>query len=75
MSRPRVILQLAQGVDDDTWLFHLRRGDYSRWLRDAINDGELADEAARLEADGAQDAASSRQAICGLVNRRYTAPA
>jgi hypothetical protein len=25
-------LQIAAGVDDDTWLSHLRRGDYSRWF-------------------------------------------
>src|SRR5216683_3355973 len=30
-----MFLQLAQGVDDETWLFHLRRGDYTRWFRDS----------------------------------------
>ena len=27
-----VFCELASGIDDDTWLFHLRRGDYSAWL-------------------------------------------
>ncbi|MEO5656357.1 MAG: HAD-IIB family hydrolase, partial [Nitrospiria bacterium] len=38
-------VQLAQGVDDETWMHHLRRGDYSRWFREAIKDEALADEA------------------------------
>ncbi len=70
-----VFLQLGEGVDDDTWLFHLQRGDYSRWFRDAIDDEELADEAARVEREHDKDAKSSRQAMRDLVNRRYTAPA
>ena len=37
-----LFLQLAEGVDDGTWLYHLHAGDYSRWVRDAINDEELA---------------------------------
>ena len=36
-------LQLAEGVDDDTWMHHLREGDYSEWMRDAIKDTELAE--------------------------------
>jgi hypothetical protein len=27
--------QMAEGVDDETWLYHLRRGDHSRWFREA----------------------------------------
>src|SRR5262249_41723047 len=30
-------LEVAAGVDDDTLLYHLRHGDYSRWFRDAIS--------------------------------------
>jgi hydroxymethylpyrimidine pyrophosphatase-like HAD family hydrolase len=30
--------QLAEGVDDETWLHHLQRRDYSRWFREAIKD-------------------------------------
>ena len=35
--------QLAEGVDDATWLHHLRQQDYSTWIRDAIKDDPLAD--------------------------------
>ncbi|HEY2340718.1 MAG TPA: hypothetical protein VGH75_09325 [Steroidobacteraceae bacterium] len=69
-----MFLQIAAGVDDDTWLFHLRRGDYSRWFREAINDQQLAEEAATAERRPGEDAAASRAAIHKLVNRRYTAP-
>ncbi len=28
-----VFMQLADGVDDETWLYHLRNGDFSYWFR------------------------------------------
>lgn len=68
-------LQLAAGVDDNTWLHHLREGAYSRWFRDAVKDPELATEAAGVEEDAAIDASESRSRIKELVERRYTAPA
>src|SRR5262249_46464251 len=44
-----IFLQLADGVDDETWFFHLKNGDISRWLLNVIKDPELAAEAYRLE--------------------------
>lgn len=70
-----IFLQLAEGVDDETWLFHLRRGDYSRWFRDVIKDPELAAEAEAVEKDEHLLADESRRAIHDLVERRYTLPA
>jgi hydroxymethylpyrimidine pyrophosphatase-like HAD family hydrolase len=69
-----VFLQMAEGVDDETWLFHLRRKDYSRWFREAIADDDLAQEAERVETADS-DAATSRAQISEIVRRRYTAPA
>jgi HAD superfamily hydrolase (TIGR01484 family) len=69
-----LFLQMADGVDDATWLHHLKAGDYSRWFREAIKDDELADEAAAVEA-GDPDPAASRAAIREAVTSRYTAPA
>ena len=40
-----IFTQIAEGLDDETWSYHLRRGDYSRWFREVIKDAELADEA------------------------------
>jgi hypothetical protein len=64
-------LQLAQGVDDDTWLYHLRRGDYTHWFRESIKDSELADEVEALESS--EDAAQSRASLSVSVKRRYAA--
>ena len=42
-----LFLQIAAGVDDGTWLHHLRAGDYSAWIRDAIKDEDLAERGRR----------------------------
>src|SRR5262249_50100885 len=47
-----MFLQLAEGVDDDTWLFHLRNGDYSRWFEDVIKDPDLAKAVRLVERNG-----------------------
>jgi hydroxymethylpyrimidine pyrophosphatase-like HAD family hydrolase len=62
-------LQLAEGVDDDTWLHHLKRGDYSAWFKDDIKDEALASEIRQSESS--QDAAESRAAIAKAIKRRY----
>jgi hydroxymethylpyrimidine pyrophosphatase-like HAD family hydrolase len=68
-------LELAGGVDDDTWLHHLRQGDYSRWFREAIKDTDLAAEAEAVERRAGLSAAQSREQIRLAVERRYTLPA
>jgi hypothetical protein len=68
-------LQLAVGVDDETWLHHLREGAYSQWFRVAIKDDDLAAEAAAIEQDRSLSAQESRARIKEIVERRYTAPA
>ncbi len=68
-----IFMQMADGVDDATWLHHLHRGDYSRWFREAIKDDELAEEADSVQ-DGA-DPLATRKQIREMVERRYTAPA
>lgn len=69
-------LELGDGVDDETWLFHLRRGEYSAWLSSAIKDGALAEEVAAVErAGGGAPANTSRQAIRKAIEGRYTGPA
>ena len=70
-----MFLQLAEGVDDSTWMHHLKRGDYSGWFRRFIKDNELAEEAARVERANGISAQDSRQQIRKAVERRYTAPA
>jgi hydroxymethylpyrimidine pyrophosphatase-like HAD family hydrolase len=64
-------LQLAEGIDDATWLFHLQNGDYTRWFRDSIKDEGLADEVQPFESS--IDAVASRREIAQCVKRRYAA--
>jgi hypothetical protein len=69
-----VFCQIAQGIDESTWMYHLRRGDYSRWFRHAINDDHLADETERIERRGDLTSWQTRESIRELVNARYTLP-
>jgi hypothetical protein len=66
-------LQLADGVDDETWLYHLRRRDYSKWFEQAIKERELAKEASRVVREWEQPAAESRKKIKQAVETRSTA--
>jgi HAD superfamily hydrolase (TIGR01484 family) len=66
-----VFLQMAEGVDDDTWLYHLRNGDYVSWFRDKIKDPDLAALAEKIDAD--TPAAESRRKVKELIEERYTA--
>jgi hydroxymethylpyrimidine pyrophosphatase-like HAD family hydrolase len=70
-----LFVQLAEGVDDDTWNYHLRKGDYSRWFRKEIKDEELAAEAERVEAMNGVPADESRALIKKAIEERYTLPA
>ncbi|MBI4346120.1 MAG: HAD-IIB family hydrolase [Elusimicrobia bacterium] len=70
-----VFLQLAQGVDDATWEFHLYRGDYSRWFEHSIKDAELAEEARRVETRRNLSPVESRALVREAVERLYTLPA
>jgi hypothetical protein len=58
--------ELAEGIDDDTWAHHARRGEYSAWLREMIKDADLADEVAAIERVGA-----SRRDVLDAIRRRY----
>lgn len=67
--------QMAEGVDDETWLFHLAAGDYSRWLEETIKDPDLARTTRHIERDYRDDARESRRLVCEEISKRYTVPA
>jgi len=69
-----LFIQLADGVDDVTWLHHLKSGDYSRWFREAIKDEGLALEAADVERRADLAPRQSRELIKAAIERRYTMP-
>lgn len=68
-----LFLDLADGVDAETWQFHRSRGDYSAWMRDSVKDADLAAEVAAIEAGG-EPPEAARAAVRAAVERRYTAP-
>ena len=69
-----LFVQIADGVDDDTWLYHLGRGDFSCWLRLSIKDDVLASYAERIE-NMSIPPRESRALIREAIEERYTAPA
>jgi HAD superfamily hydrolase (TIGR01484 family) len=69
-----IFCQIAEGIDEETWLFHLCRGDYSRWCRGAIKDDYLADEVERIERRGDLAPWQTRQLVKALIEARYTLP-
>jgi hypothetical protein len=70
-----MFLQIAEGIDSETWLFHRRRRDYSRWFRCSLKDGEIADQIEAVETDDSIEDAASRQSVKEIILRKYTAPA
>lgn len=70
-----LFLQMADGVDDETWGHHLRKHDYSAWMRHQVKDDELADEVEAAEGNTTLTPAQSRAAVRAAVEGRYTLPA
>jgi len=70
-----LFLQLADGVDDETFAYHAKQGDYSAWFRDSIKDEELARAVTEIESSGDKDLRRKRSEIRAAVEARYTAPA
>jgi HAD superfamily hydrolase (TIGR01484 family) len=68
-------VQLAEGIDEETWLFHLKRADYSNWLRHALKDPDLADQIQAVEQDASLPDRESRERIKNAILQKYTAPA
>jgi HAD superfamily hydrolase (TIGR01484 family) len=69
-----VFSQIAEGIGEDTWLFHLRRGDYSRWFRASVKDNYLAEQAERIEQRQDLRPEETRGLIRSLIEARYTLP-
>jgi hypothetical protein len=68
-------MELADVVDDRTWDFHLRRGDYEKWVRNVIRDEECANSIRRIQSDFALSPRETRQRIVDVICDRYTLPA
>lgn len=67
--------QLAEGVDADTWMFHLRRGDYSKWFGVSVKNPDLAAAVRQIERDPHAEPHATRAAVRQEIEARYTLPA
>ena len=70
-----LFLQIGDGIDDETWQYHLQQGDYSRWFREGIKDENLAAAAERVESLTNVTPQESRALIRAEVEQDYTLPA
>jgi hydroxymethylpyrimidine pyrophosphatase-like HAD family hydrolase len=69
-----LFLQIGDGVDDATWMHHLRAGDYSDWIEHAIKDADLAHQVRAVE-QSEESPETSRRRIREVIEQRYTIPA
>ena len=64
-------VELAEGVDEPTWAWHLGQHDYSTWARQEIKDEDLAGALAAVERADLPPAESRRRAL-DEIRARYT---
>ncbi len=67
----KIFLQLAEGIDDDTWEYHRRQGDYSKWIRESIKDDDLAAAVEQVEHQDAVKPSESRELVRTALEREY----
>jgi hypothetical protein len=70
-----IFLQLAEGIDDATWVYHLKRGDYSRWFSSVIKHRALASEVEQIEQTHNLSPAESRTAVKAAIEKHFTGAA
>jgi hypothetical protein len=63
-------VELAEGVDEPTWAWHLGQHDYSTWAREMIKDEDLAGALAAVETAELPPAESRRRAL-DEIRARY----
>jgi HAD superfamily hydrolase (TIGR01484 family) len=64
--------QIGLGVDADTWMFHLKKHDFSNWIRKAVQDTQLAKKIERIEKKDLS-IEESRKAVIEAIEKAYTA--
>lgn len=65
-----LFMHMAEGVDTDTWLFHLHRHDYTKWFGGSVHDEELVH--VSEEAEAIKDPETSRKHIVDFIAGKYT---
>lgn len=69
-----LFVQIAEGIDDETWIYHLRRGDYSAWMQSAVKDKAMAGQVALIER-AKLSPRESRAKIKAVIEKLYTGSA
>lgn len=64
-------IRMAEGVDDETWCHHLRKGEYSEWFRWIVKNESLADYIREIE-QGNDSAEATRVAVVRAIQDQYT---
>lgn len=67
-----MFMEMADGVGDEVWEHHFRRGDVSRWIATGIKDDTLAEEVRRIEALADVNPQRARSLLRAAIERRYT---
>jgi hypothetical protein len=70
-----LFMQLGEGVDENTWQYHLEANDYSTWINEMIKDESLAKVVREIELRPGLSAAESRKLIRAAIEEQYTFPA
>ncbi len=69
-----IFSQLSEGVDDDTWNYHLHKNEYSKWFGTYVKDNTLAEIARKVENDKSLKSKETRKKIQQAIEERYSAP-
>lgn len=64
-------VKTANGVDDETWTFHLRRHDFSVWMREVVKDWKLSEEVEDVERTQGLSPKRSRELIIHHIEKRF----
>ena len=71
-SNLSLFCHIGRGIDQETWLYHLRRSDYSRWIRESVKDEDLAALVQQIEQNNNLSPQDTRNRICDAIEARYT---
>jgi len=66
-------IRIAEGIDEKTWTFHLKKNDYSGWFRKIIKDEDLAKEIKKIEENKNLSPKKSKELIIKKIKNIYTA--
>ena len=66
----RLFAHMAEGIDDETWDYHLKRHDYSKWFANSLHDDKLAEMAKEVE-NTEEDSIISREKILSMIKVTY----